>query len=416
MVRIGGDLRRRGNEVTVLTGTEYAPAIDAASLRAAPVTGWARLDPPHLPRLAAHLPAILRRLIAGRSELQSVFIAPLLDQYKAMRQSLADETFDVILADIAFTGVLPLLLADGPRPPIVLCGLGPLTLSSVDAPPFGMAWQPEPGMDYRRMTSFAHGVLFGDVQARFDRTLRSACGKTAPVFVTDWVGLADAVLQLSVPGFEYPRSDLPKNVSYMGPVLPKAAPVGELPTWWDEVVEAPFVVHVTQGTYDNVDLDQLIGPTLAGLADRDDVLVVATTAGRHARSLSASIPRNARVADWLPYSILMPHVDVMVTNGGYGGVQHALSEAVPLVVAGETSDKAEIAARVEYCGAGIDLGTATPSAARVAGAVDRLRRNADHRLAANRLRDEMADTNALDSIARELARLHADASSDVTIA
>jgi UDP:flavonoid glycosyltransferase YjiC (YdhE family) len=202
----------------------------------------------------------------------------------------------------------------------------------------------------------------------------------------------------------------------VGPVLPKAALVGELPTWWDEVVEAPFVVHVTQGTFDNVDLDQLIGPTLAGLADRDDVLVVATTAGRHGQSLSASIPPNARVADWLPYSTLMPHVDVMVTNGGYGGVHHALTEAVPLVVAGETSDKAEIAARVEYCGAGIDLGTATPSAAEVAGAVDRVRLNANYRSAANRLRDEMADTNALDTIARELTRLHADASSDVTMA
>jgi UDP:flavonoid glycosyltransferase YjiC (YdhE family) len=48
----------------------------------------------------------------------------------------------------------------------------------------------------------------------------------------------------------------------------------------------------------------------------------------------------------------------MITNGGYGGVQHALRHGVPVIVAGETADKAEVAARVQYTGAGIDLGTA----------------------------------------------------------
>ena len=33
-----------------------------------------------------------------------------------------------------------------------------------------------------------------------------------------------------------------------------------------DLEEARAVVHVTQGTHDNVDLDHLIGPTLRGLA------------------------------------------------------------------------------------------------------------------------------------------------------
>jgi UDP:flavonoid glycosyltransferase YjiC (YdhE family) len=33
----------------------------------------------------------------------------------------------------------------------------------------------------------------------------------------------------------------------------------------------------------------------------------------------------------------------MVTNGGYGGVQMALSYGVPLVVAGASEDKPEVA-------------------------------------------------------------------------
>ena len=47
----------------------------------------------------------------------------------------------------------------------------------------------------------------------------------------------------------------------------------------------------------------------------------------------------------------------MVTNGGYGAVQRALIAGVPLVVAGNTEDKPEVAARVECFGAGVNLRT-----------------------------------------------------------
>jgi UDP:flavonoid glycosyltransferase YjiC (YdhE family) len=416
MTRIGRDLKWRGHDVTMLSGSEYLSGIVDAGLHGLSLTGTARLDPPGPDRVSAYLPPLLRRLLAGRAELRSVFIAPLRDQYLALRNALAQESFDAILADIAFTGVLPLLLSDDPRPPIALCGLGPLTLSSRDTPPFGMAWQPDPTMDYRRMTAVAHRVFFGDVQTQFDRALRSAHAGPSQAFVADWVRLADRLLQLSVPGFEYPRSDLPASVAFVGPVLADARPDVGLPPWWSDVLEAPFVVHVTQGTFDNVDLDQLIGPTLTGLADHDDVLVVASTGGRPGQSFRASVPRNARMTDWLPYSALMPHVDVMITNGGYGGVHHALSEAVPVIVAGETSDKAEIGARIEYTRAGINLGTATPSPARIAEAVDRIRRTPQHRSAASRLAAEIAGTTPLDAIAGELSSLCTEASGDVVVA
>jgi hypothetical protein len=52
---------------------------------------------------------------------------------------------------------------------------------------------------------------------------------------------------------------------------------------------------------------------------------------------------------------------VMVTNGGYGGVQMALSYGVPLVVAGASEDKPEVGARVAWSGAGLNLKTGKPS-------------------------------------------------------
>jgi UDP:flavonoid glycosyltransferase YjiC (YdhE family) len=70
--------------------------------------------------------------------------------------------------------------------------------------------------------------------------------------------------------------------------------------------------------------------------------------------------------------VLLHEVDVMVTNGGYGAVQRAVSAGVPLVVAGNTEDKPEVAARVAWSGAGLNLKTGTPSPATIRDAVREL--------------------------------------------
>ena len=81
------------------------------------------------------------------------------------------------------------------------------------------------------------------------------------------------------------------------------------------------------------------------------------------------MPLNTDVAGYIPHDLLLPKVDVMVTNGGYGAVQRAFSAGVPLVVAGNTEDKPEVAARVAWSGAGINLRTGAPNAGAVRAAV-----------------------------------------------
>ena len=125
------------------------------------------------------------------------------------------------------------------------------------------------------------------------------------------------------------------------------------------------VVHVTQGTIDNADLSRLLEPTIEALGG-EDVIVVATTGGRDISELKVPLPMNIFVAEYIPHDLLLPKVDVMVTNGGYGAVQRALSTGVPLVVAGNTEDKPEVAARVAWTGAGINLRTGTPTPVRCA--------------------------------------------------
>ncbi|WP_197381661.1 glycosyltransferase [Mycolicibacterium mengxianglii] len=403
MLEIGAGLQANGHAVTVLTDTAHADRVGRAGLTFAQLDDDARVAPPApAPAWTRHLPVEVRRFLLGRAELTSMFIKPLGAQADSLRDLLSAQPVDAILADMAFTGVLPLLLGEAPRPPVLVCGVGPLTLSSIDTPPFGMAWQPQPGLDYRQMTTVAHRVIMRGTQRRLNRALRRAGSVPAPMFLSDWPEHADALLQLSVPGFEYPRSDLPATVQFVGPVLPAGSADFDPPDWWDEVAGAKAVIHVTQGTFDNTDLSQLIGPTLTALADRDDCLVIVTTGGRAGQALPQPIPANARVVDWLPYAVLMPCVDVMITNGGYGGVQYALRDGVPVIVAGETSDKAEVAARVDYSGAGIDLGTATPTEDAIRAAVADVITEPGYRESAQRLGDEIRTATPISDICAAL--------------
>jgi UDP:flavonoid glycosyltransferase YjiC (YdhE family) len=393
MLRIGAHLQEEGHDVTVVSAPEFRDDVERAGLRLVPLGPAAHVPPPSQPPRVP-IPRLLRRLLLGLAELESTFVSPLAAQYDALERVLAEDPVDVVLADLTFTGVLPLLLKDGPRPSVFVVGVGPITLSSTDTPPFGMAWAPRPDMDYEGVHRVVQGIFLRGVHKSLNRALGTRGARPSPVSLVDWPRLADRLLQLTVPAFEYPRRDLPETVDFVGPVLSDDVATFDPPDWWPEMLSARTVVHVTQGTFDNHDQDRLIGSTLTAL-EGTDAVVVATT-GRPVEG--TDLPPNAFAAEWLPYSALLPHVDVMITNGGYGGVQHALRYGIPLIVAGETSDKAEVAARIAYTGVGVNLGTAAPSPARIRTAVDEVLATSDYRAAAQRVGADIAESRALDRI------------------
>jgi PAS domain-containing protein len=116
----------------------------------------------------------------------------------------------------------------------------------------------------------------------------------------------------------------------------------------------------------NRDFGQVIAPALVALGGREDVTIIVTTGGQPVESIPVAIPSNARIASFLPYAQIMPEIDLLITNGGYGTVNMAISHGIPIISAGLTEDKEEVSAHVQWSGAGIDLRTnqATPEAIR----------------------------------------------------
>jgi UDP:flavonoid glycosyltransferase YjiC (YdhE family) len=198
--------------------------------------------------------------------------------------------------------------------------------------------------------------------------------------------IPDQFLQLSIESMDYPRTDLPDSVRYIGALPVDGDTAWRFPDWWQDVVEARRVVVVSQGTVANHDLTELVQPTLDALADMD-VLVIATL-GRDATL--DRVPANARVTGFVPFGKLLPHADVLVSNGGFGGVQQALSLGVPLVLAGLTEDKMEVNARAAWTGAAINLATQRPERAHLATAVRTVLTDESYRVRAAALADEYA--------------------------
>jgi UDP:flavonoid glycosyltransferase YjiC (YdhE family) len=189
-----------------------------------------------------------------------------------------------------------------------------------------------------------------------------------------WMLMHDITLQLCPPSLEYPRSDMPSNVKFAGCAIPKPIPADFVyPPWWADVKRGDRrIIAVTQGTIAR-DATNLIIPTIKALSNRDDLLVVAILGQRNAfLPDNIVIPSNTRVIDYLPYDIFLPHTSVFVMNAGYGGFLHGVTNGVPLVLAGETEDKPEIAMRGEWSGVAVNLRTGRPTPDLVRTGVERV--------------------------------------------
>jgi MGT family glycosyltransferase len=319
-----------------------------------------------------------------RFALEHVYVDAIQPQHEGLRQVLQEFPADVIIGDNFLFGVLPMLL--GPRsqrPAIVLCGTMLLHCHRDDGAPHFAGLPPAIGdaqcEEYAAISKEHDRVIHGPVKRYLNACLVGL--GVAPLSIDLFhalVTLPDAYLQLTVPSFEFPRQNLPSSVHFVGtpPIIPHQAP---LPLWAHELDGSRKVVLVTQGTLSNFDFRQLVAPALAALADEPDVLVVVTTGGRSLDTVPGPVPRNVRLATYLPFEWLLPKVDVLVTNGGYGSVNQALSFGVPLVTAGLTEDKADVNVRVAWSGAGINLATNSPTPQALRKAVRAVLENPSYR-------------------------------------
>lgn len=219
-------------------------------------------------------------------------------------------------------------------------------------------------------------------------------------------------LQLGLPSLELP-APTPKHVKFAGSLYLKPLSfwvnLEYPPSFKTDIRQArqnqKRVVVVAQGT-ESPDFNDLVIPTVNGLADRDDIIVVAILCRKGALLSEAegsfSLAKNARVVDYFPYDALLEYADVFVSSSGYGGLTHAVANGVPLIQAGFLLDKADIGRRVEYSGLGVYL-EGKVGAKDVCGAVDNIFQNYQKfKDGAVRLKEESKGYHPLELLEKEI--------------
>jgi MGT family glycosyltransferase len=393
----------RGNEVVWYTGAGFASQVRATGARHEPIRhrhDWSLVNVHDAePELRAKT-----GIDQVRTAFKHLFIDSAPHTLADLQRIVADFPADVVAANgLVFADRWLNEMGGPPNTNIATTMYG---LYSRDTAPFGPALAPSSSpvghLRNRVMNAVHRRKIFGPVNRHLD-DVRETVGlprQGRPVldtFLSRYLYLQDCTSS-----FEYPRSDLPPQVHFIGPLLPGKPADFAPPAWWPELEAGRPVVLVTQGTIRNED-DALFGPTIDALA-QDDVLVVVTTGS--AAPISRPLPANVRVEPFVPYAALMPHVSAYVTNGGYGGVQMALAHGVPIVVCGATEDKPEVGARVAWSGAGIRIPGLRPTPEQVRDAVRRVL-NGPYRGHAQRIAADIAACDAASDgawLLEELAR------------
>jgi UDP:flavonoid glycosyltransferase YjiC (YdhE family) len=399
-------LKEAGHETAIYTSVIFRDRIEKAGIRffALPEEADQRARDVLVSHLEKH------KVTAGTEEMTktmtSFFVNPMISQFRGLRAILKQFPAEVVIHETTFSGVFPMLLGPRSERPASIClGVSTLVLERADGAPWGPGLLPSGDAEERDK--------YREVRRKVDETrelpLRRAADKMladlgrpplpATLFASAAV-LADLILQPCTPGFEFPLLEPEEKLHFIGALLPIGA--GDVP---DQITEAKRagrkIILVSQGTIANNDLGKLLAPTILGLGEREDFLILVTTGGKPIEDIPCTLTPNTIASQFLDFGQILPDVDVLVAFASYGTVTQALSCGVPMVVVGKGEDKPEVGVRVTWTGTGIYLATDTPSAEQVRDAVDQILAKPAYRASARRLAQEFASYDS----AKELVEL-----------
>lgn len=400
-------LVQRGHEVVWMTGRAYEPRVTAVGARFTPMSDEATINGTHMqpdPGTSG-----LAKVI---SMLRNIFLDRVPAQVRDYQEVLKTFPADMLLVEFATYGAHA--LHDLTGLPYATLGINPLVTLDPEVPPWATGWQP-PTSIFGRLTNIAmHKAADWFLYSKMTAILNSKRAELGLGPLPPDQSFASVIrspilhLQTTTPAFEFPRQNLPPSIKFVGPLLPLFDEASFIPPpWWDVLVPHPRekVVHITQGTV-ATHPENLLKPAISALSPEADLLLVVT--GKDIEDIfTTALPKPANVltAPFVPHAKLLPHVGVMVTNGGYNGVLAALSNGVAMVCAGRTEDKADVCSRVAWCGAGVDLRTDKPSAKAVGDAVRRVVGDESYRRAAERVRDDFGRHDGPGEVVGELERV-----------
>ncbi|HET9153656.1 MAG TPA: nucleotide disphospho-sugar-binding domain-containing protein [Solirubrobacterales bacterium] len=335
------ELRRRGHEVVLCTGSQAADGVKQPGLRVRPVD-------PALERIENDDWKARTPVGAQKRDVENLVRRARLE-VPDLERAIEAERPQALLVDVTAFGASA--VAERSGLPWAHAVHFPAPVPSRDVPPYGLGLPPRHDAVGRVRDAVARRLVLGLLERTIlprVNELRSAVGLRPLADATDYFGcVAPLVLYYSAEPFEYPRSDWPPSFRLVGPGA--WDPPAESLAWLDDV-DRPLVLVTCSSDFQND--GKLLDVALAGLAD-EDVFVVATTAGVDPGGFRT--PANARVERYLPHGPLLERAACVVCHAGMGITQKALAAGVPVCAVPFGRDQFEVARRVQVAAAGVML-------------------------------------------------------------
>ena len=148
---------------------------------------------------------------------------------------------------------------------------------------------------------------------------------------------------------------------------------------------AAYVTLGADPAYSSAEMLRLLSRAISPLVES----VVVTTGPNDVEALGA-LPANVRAATYIPQSKVLPHVDLVVSQGGAGGLLGSLMHAKPhLVVPGRSQSQQDVASVTAGIGTGLRLAADEHDEASVQEAVSELLGDVRFELAASKIRSQI---------------------------
>ena len=231
-----------------------------------------------------------------------------------------------------------------------------------------------------------HAEIAKGCVAMFDSGLpalnaaRAALGLDPLEHLLDQFRAADLELLGTSRAFDFPCSDLPDRVRYVGPQIGDPNWARKWTSPWPQSDKRPLVLVSFSTTFQNhAAVLQKVIDALAPLPAR-----VLVTLGGSIKPTDLKPADNCVLVDSAPHSQVMREAAFVVNHGGHGTVMRSLLSRAPMLVIPHGRDQNDNAVRVTERGAGLSLMPDAPLEA-IRTACNRLLTENSFRVAAKRL-------------------------------
>jgi MGT family glycosyltransferase len=349
-------LQERGHEVHVLT----APSLVETG-RSAGLQNVGTLDPRVLDIDVRDYEARSgkERLVVGFENLLGRAPA----EAEQLRRTVAETGADAVLVDVNAYGAAVAAQAMGVPWASTIPSLLPLPGAGI--PPYGLGLAPATGALGRVRDRVLWSVverMYGKAMLPKLNPVRRGEGLEPIDSPIDHMLAPDRILVLTGAPLEYPRTDLPAHVRFVG--AQSWDPPAPEPEWLREPGD-PWVLVTCSTEYQG---DEALAAAAIDALRDEPVRVVITLADAHGAAELPQAP-NARIERFVPHRPVLDRAVAVVCHGGMGIVQKSVARGVPVVAVPFGRDQPEVARRVVHSGAGVALRAKRLTPARLRAAV-----------------------------------------------